>query len=434
MHPVVRGHAAELLEEGDRKQTFLTVRDHFDSLPPDDLKKATELSHVKNSLDIYRCLVGARHLDEAFDFYRGDLSNTLFFHLGAHTVIVELLTPLFHGGRDGLPWSISARDQSHILNDLAIAVDELGRSDEALALLAKALRVDLDTENWSEVAIDLRNISASSSSLNRRAESAAALALDLAKASKDDHGVSVTVHEQAVDAIDQGRFADGKRLLDNFHARSLPPIHFYRPGNAEYCSCLSQFYQGTLAEADWWRGYELAVHHRNVQGQHSFHSLRGEWLLARDQHGPALDAIDEALKIVNRLGTPRPEYHDLRAWALAKLGRGADACTELANGEQRRFAAEAWRILGSRERARICALNAYRWAWGEGPPNIKWYDLERSRALLRELGEPESQLPPFDPSKVKPIPYEAEIRAAIARLKEGKGKRNRAMAARISAS
>ena len=99
------------------------------------------------------------------------------------------------------------------------------------------------------------------------------------------------------------------------------------------------------------------------------------------------------------------------------MGRVADSRAELANGQQRRYAAEAWLVLGDREQARTCALNAYRSAWGEGPPYIIWYDLERSRALLRELGEPEPQLPPFDPSKVKPIPYEAEIRAAIAKLK-----------------
>ena len=73
--------------------------------------------------------------------------------------------------------------------------------------------------------------------------------------------------------------------------------------------------------------------------------------------------------------------------------------------------------LGDREQWRVCALNAYRWAWADGPPYVHWYELERSRALLRELGEPEPQLPPFDPSRVKPIPYEQEIRAAIAELK-----------------
>ena len=84
------------------------------------------------------------------------------------------------------------------------------------------------------------------------------------------------------------------------------------------------------------------------------------------------------------------------------------------------LAAEAWLVLGDREQARTCALSGYRWAWSDGPPYIHWYYLERSKALLRELGEPEPQLPPFDPSKVKPIPYESEIRAAIAKLKAEK--------------
>jgi hypothetical protein len=165
------------------------------------------------------------------------------------------------------------------------------------------------------------------------------------------------------------------------------------------------------------------VKHRNVEFQYHFLALRGEWLLAQNIAELAVDAIDKALKIINRIGTPRPDYHDLRAWALAKLGRPARA--ELANGEQRRYAAETWLILGDREQARTCALNGYRWAWGEGPPHISWYELERSRALLRELGEREPQLPRFDPSKMKPIPYEAEIRAAIAKLKAAKESRSK---------
>src|SRR4051812_14449734 len=48
---------------------------------------------------------------------------------------------------------------------------------------------------------------------------------------------------------------------------------------------------------------------------------------------------------------------------------------------------------------------------------IEWYYLERSRALLRRLGEAEPQLPPFDPSKVPPVPFEKEICAAIERLR-----------------
>ena len=422
MHPVVRGHAAEFLEEGERKQTFLTVRDHFAGLPPDDFEKATELSHVAHSVEIYRCLIGAGLFDEAASFYSGDLSNTLNFHLGANSLIVELLSPLFRGGEDGLPCLTSSLAQRFILNGLAIAVGYMGRYDEALTLLAKTLRIHLEQANWESAATVLASIAVFARELNRRAERVAALALmlDLAEAAGNEDRVSVAIFFHAADAIDQGRFADGSRLLSEFHAKPLPSIAIYRPGEAEYWSCISQFYQRTLTEPEWRRNYEVAIQHRTIISQYGFVALRGIWLLTLDQSGPALDAIDEAIKIVNRLGTPHPDYHDLRAWALAKLGRADDARAELSSGEQRRFAAEAWRILGEREKARTCALNAYRWARGEGPPYIHWYELERSRELLRELGEPEPQLPPFDPRKMKPIPYEQEIRAAIARLKAEK--------------
>ena len=44
---------------------------------------------------------------------------------------------------------------------------------------------------------------------------------------------------------------------------------------------------------------------------------------------------------------------------------------------------------------------------------------------LLAQAQPEPQLPPFDPSKVKPIPHEQEIRAAITRLNAEKAARSR---------
>ena len=67
-------------------------------------------------------------------------------------------------------------------------------------------------------------------------------------------------------------------------------------------ACYNRFLEGTLNEADWRRGYELAVQHRDVLLQWNFLMLRGEWRLTQDEAGPVLDAIDEALKIINRMG------------------------------------------------------------------------------------------------------------------------------------
>jgi hypothetical protein len=50
----------------------------------------------------------------------------------------------------------------------------------------------------------------------------------------------------------------------------------------------------------------------------------------------------------------------------------------------------------------------------DSPPWCWHWELQRCRAVLQALGEPEPQLPPFDPAKVKPLDYQADIRHLLA--------------------
>ncbi len=79
-------------------------------------------------------------------------------------------------------------------------------------------------------------------------------------------------------------------------------------------------------------------------------------------------------------------------------------------------AVEVFTALGEQAEARRHVDAAYREAWADGPPYAYFHELQRIRAALQTLGMPEPQLPPFDPAKVPPMPYEAEIRAFIADL------------------
>lgn len=435
MHPVVRSYAAESLEANDRVATFDVVRDHFAALPPDDLSTATELAHVTQSLEIYRCLIGADKFDKAIEFYNGDLGSTLLFHLGAHAIIVELLLPLFRNDPHGLPSLQGAFEQSLVLTVLAIAYCETGRTEEALSAHQRSLQLNLQEQNWSDLSTGLRNLQFTYCQLNRRAHGAVALTLarNLAEAADDYDGVSRAMLDQMCGAINRGLFADADAHDAEFRKRFQPQLVFYRPGGVEFLRCVSRFYQGQFDEIGWQASYDLAVRHRNVRTQYLFLALRAEFDLGEGRALTALDAIDQALQITNKLGTPRPEYHDLRAWALTVLGRVDDARAELHAGEQRLFAAEALRSMGELDQARVCALNAYRWAWGEGPPYIHWFHLKRASALLRDLGVPEPLLPPFDPAKMKSVPFEREIRGAIARLNERKLGRERLLRRRFGA-
>jgi len=94
-----------------------------------------------------------------------------------------------------------------------------------------------------------------------------------------------------------------------------------------------------------------------------------------------------------------------------------DATTQTAE------AAEVYLEIGERERAGELALSAYKLAWADGPPYSWWDKLQRSRAVLAELGIPEPELPHFDPDRVEPIPFEKEIRQAIEELEARKRSR-----------
>ncbi len=56
-------------------------------------------------------------------------------------------------------------------------------------------------------------------------------------------------------------------------------------------------------------------------------------------------------------------------------------------------------------------------------PHLHGYSLEWSRVPLCELGESKAVLSAFDSSKVQPIPYEHELRAAIEKLNAKKAER-----------
>jgi hypothetical protein len=60
------------------------------------------------------------------------------------------------------------------------------------------------------------------------------------------------------------------------------------------------------------------------------------------------------------------------------------------------------------EAAVKAAERAYRLAWCDGPPFAYHWGLEKARALLKELGAGEPEMPPFDASKFEPMP-EVEI-------------------------
>ncbi|MEI9811254.1 MAG: hypothetical protein WDO18_00640 [Acidobacteriota bacterium] len=138
-----------------------------------------------------------------------------------------------------------------------------------------------------------------------------------------------------------------------------------------------------------------------------FHIERADW-------AGAIFSTDAAIEIIRRTGERAAFPFAVRALALAKMGRPEEALNALQNASNNIYSAQACLELGAIEAAKTCLLKSYAAAWDDGPPYCYQWELDRCRALLKKIGLPEPQLPPYDPARLEPMPHEAEIRAAIA--------------------
>ena len=113
-------------------------------------------------------------------------------------------------------------------------------------------------------------------------------------------------------------------------------------------------------------------------------------------------------------------YLKKKAW-LAAVERFRGALAEYpayAHRDQIYLAmGEAYLRIGDPEQAKNHALAAYRWAWADGEPYVNRYELNKTRALLDELGVEAPDLPPYDPAREEKLPWEDEVVAAINKLR-----------------
>jgi len=164
----------------------------------------------------------------------------------------------------------------------------------------------------------------------------------------------------------------------------------------------------------------------SLPSQQEIYELRSELALQEGALHDAFEAIERALEIARKTGASAYYAQGCLARTLALQGRHAEARSLVEGADVLAWhAAEVYMETGDLKKAEELALKAYEKAWADGPPHVRWWELERSRQLLARLGVPEPQLPPFDPSKVEPIPFEAEIRAAIEKLEAENAKKQR---------
>ena len=137
------------------------------------------------------------------------------------------------------------------------------------------------------------------------------------------------------------------------------------------------------------------------------------------------NSFAEAVRMARESGIADAESETGLALAKHHLGQLAEPRREaerLARMRKpaHRTLAQLWLALGDAAQAKPHALAAYKWAWADGEPYVHRYELTKTTELLQQMNVEIPNLPPYDPAKDEPFPWEADVRAAIDRLRAEK--------------
>ena len=184
-------------------------------------------------------------------------------------------------------------------------------------------------------------------------------------------------------------------------------------------------WQGTLEKEQLAKAECLAKADKKLGSVRELHGLRGAWQLEQREWAAAAASFHEAVRMARerRLFDGESEAGlVLSKFHLDQLGSPNEARQEAERlGPLRypphRYLAMLWLAIGDLGQAKHHALAAYRWAWADGEPYVNRYELTKTTELLQQMAVAIPQLPPYDPAKEKPFPWEAGVRAAIENIR-----------------
>jgi hypothetical protein len=433
LHPVVRGVASGGLAQSEKETYGQRVVDHFSSRPHNPYGQAETLEDVRDGLHVIRTLVQMGRFPEACAAYRTDLAHALLFNLEANAEIVALLRPFFSDWGT-LPAQVEKHDSAYLANNVAIALGNLGQGNQQLAVYSSSLIAHLELKDWRNAQTNLSNISQSLHEQNRLAKEdfCRRLALDVATLVNDEVKLFYARLLRFMQLSGIGEWREAEAMWRSLDAMGRDWSLFdYRPGYAEYCYATNRFFQGELQEEHLAEAEQLSREGRTRQVIRWLNGLRGAWRLEQGQWALAVESLNEAVRMARAVGQTDAAAETQLAIAKFQLGSLVDPRQEAQRLAQfkvpdHRALAELWLAIREREQAKKHALAAYQWACADGEPFVHRYELNKSRALLEQLGAEIPNLPPYDPARDEKLDWEDAVVAAIEELRAEKAAKARA--------
>lgn len=425
LHPVVRGFAIHSLSKEERAATGERVADYFNSQVLPDYKEVTHLGQLRNLLHTINSLLLSGNLKRASALLVNDsFVNCLRYRLERCDESLALLKPFFLKGWSEAAPGLEPATVESLARDATAALLLLGRPQEALTSAALALEVAVK-RNGSAIAA-CGNYMWALQHNNRFREMCALLPVTRGIVEADSpNWIAIFLNIEASYAIRVGDLDRADRAVAAWAKADMLP----NPAAGDEDSFLiAQTELRILSSRQIEEDFDLTVKRLQSRPQRRYLLIVwGDWHYQGRRWQAALDRYREAVNMAREV-----RFFELHSEALvvacqARLGnlqpaedlvQRLDHLTPVVHGNL--SVAELYLAIGDLAKAHKYALSGYQSAWGKGAPYANSQLLERCRRILKELKEPEPELPPFDSTRAEPVKFEAELSAYLEELRKRK--------------
>lgn len=424
LHPIVRGVIWDGLTTNKRKDIYEVLHSHFRPICPQDWNLITpqSLEDLAARIELYSCLVGLERYDEAVAELEGYMSWLVeaLLNAGGGRELIKMLEMLFPEGTHQTPRSRSA---FFIFKTIGMAYDKIGEPCTASGFYQ---RISITGSFGEGELLFLLSKSFSQCGELFEAECAMLKAIFLARndnwskrhESKDQELLSKYFLNRGLTS--QAWTAQKRACKYKYDQSENIELDLLRSNILLTTNALNKAREiieaalSLISEKVWYEQSSAIKSYR----------LLGTVMLRLGDITVASDCLHHSLTRARIISLAEEELPTLIALAELRRQQGQpDAARELLDdvweaaerGPYPLFHADAMNVLaqlerdaGNTDKAIAAATAAYRHAWCDGPPYAYHWGLVAARRHLQELGAPEPQLPPFDPTQHEPMP-EVEI-------------------------
>jgi hypothetical protein len=423
LHPVVRGISAGRLRQEEKDQLGQRVVDHFSQKAHNPYTEAETLDDLSNAFLVVKALFQMGKLEQARKFILGnDFLQALSTKFEAHNEILTILRPFFSSGWSTMPAFLQTSDGILLAKRAANCLRRINQLGDAFAVSEAAVPSILNRKRCGGLYGHLLSMASTAGEQGRLAleERLMHQAAQIVPLLNENYGVETTFRLARFRQLSRnGAVSDAESIWSFIRDARLNDSE---RAVAEHHYALHLLFCHRLTEEDLARAEASSRAAQSALGIRNLSTMRGYWRLEEGKWSQAKMSLQESITLAHRAGKTDRRTEILLAIAKYKLNQLPDAhdlaeqFSNDAEGSCNRPIAELWLCIGDRARAMAHAITAYKWAWADGEPYVRRYELSKSVELLQRINARVPQLPEYDGKFDPGLPWESDVAHAIGRL------------------